>query len=64
MSLDSSPVDRPLEAQSGGSSPRLAVVFFVLLGLLGLLGLFSVSGTVVSAVDTLLGGPAQSCGGP
>jgi len=61
MSLDSSPTEAPLEAQSGRSSPRLAVIFLVLLGLLGL---FSVSGTVVSAVDTLLGGPAQSCGGP
>ena len=61
MSLDSSPIDPQLEGQSGRSSPRLAVIFFVLLGLLGL---FSVSGTVVSAVDTLLGGPAQSCGGP
>ena len=61
MSLDSSSTEAPLEAQSGRSSPRLAVIFLVLLGLLGL---FSVSGTVVSAVDTLLGGPAQSCGGP
>ena len=60
MSLDSSPIEPPLETQSGRSSPRLAVVFLVLLGLLGL---FSVSGTVVSAVDTLVCGPAQSCGG-
>jgi hypothetical protein len=60
MSLDSTPIDMPPEAQSGRSSPRLAVIFLVLLGLLGL---FSVSGTVASAVETLLANPAQGCGG-
>ena len=60
MSLDSDPIEPPREAQTGRTSPRLAVVFLVLLGLLGL---FSVSSTVVSAVDTLLGSPAQGCGG-
>ncbi|HTK46305.1 MAG TPA: hypothetical protein VL749_13245 [Patescibacteria group bacterium] len=60
MSLDSTPIDLPLETKPGGSSPRLALIFLVLLGVLGLLG---VSGTVASAVDTLLAAPVQSCGG-
>jgi len=54
------PAPAGLDGQPRGRSPRLAVLFLVLLGALGLLG---VTGTAVSAVDALLANPAQGCGG-
>ena len=68
MAADWTPDEPPLpgapppdvEPRSGGS-PRLAILFLVLLGVLGLL---SATGTAVSAVDALLANPAQGCGGP
>jgi len=63
--LDLSP-DPELPAPDGhagrprGRSPRLAVLFLVLLGVLGVLG---ATGSAVSAVDALLANPAPGCGG-
>ena len=70
MPADMTPLDLPpdaelpapdsLDAQPRGRTPRLAILFVVLLGVLGLLGF---TGTAVGAVDALLANPAQSCGG-
>ena len=49
------------DPEAGGGSPRLAVLYLVIVGLLSL---FAISGAAVSAVDALLANPAESCGGP
>jgi hypothetical protein len=60
--LESDANDAIQEPQADSTSHALAILFVVLVGVLCLLAL---TGTVVAgAVDSLLAGPAGSCGGP